>query len=118
MELWKKAIENHKKLMKARPDPSFWSDNIIDATQCLGNDPSQDWKVFYSYLTQSPIFFDPEKAKNAISLGDLDVIPPIPDYDEGTTFECFKNGNEYTIIVKPKRDDQKDEESDDEKIPQ
>ena len=34
------------------------------------------------------------------------------------TFECFKNGNEYTIIVKPKRDDQIYEESDDEKIPQ
>ena len=66
MEPWRLAIKRHKYLMKERVDPSFWSDNIIDATQCLGNDPSQDWKVFYSYLTQSPIFFDPEKAKNEI----------------------------------------------------
>ena len=113
MEPWKQAIENHKKLMDARPDPSYWSDNIVDATVCLGKESSQDWKVFYSYLTQSPIFFDAEKAKTAITIGDLESIPKIPDYEEGTTFECHKNGHEYTIIVKPKPE----EESDDEKVP-
>ena len=125
MELWKNAIENHKKLMKARPDPSYWSSNIVDATVCLGKESSQDWKVFYSYLTQSPLYFDSEKAKKCISIGDLDVIPKIPDYEEGTTFQCFKNGNEYTIIVQPKKnhdesDDEKEEkeESDDEKVPE
>ena len=116
MELWEKAIENHKKLVTARPDPSFWADNIIEATRCLGNTASTDWKVFYSYLCESPIFFDAEKAKTVQSIGDLDVIPPIPDYPEGTTFECYQNGTEYTIIVQPKRES--DDDSDDEKLPQ
>lgn len=116
MELWEKAIENHKKLVTARPDPSFWSDNIIEATECLGDKASSDWKVFYSYLCESPVFFNPEKAKTVQSLGDMDVMPPIPDYPEGTTFECHKNGTEYTIIVQPKRE--VEEESDDEKLPQ
>ena len=120
--MWQTAIDNHKKLIKARPDPSYWSDNIIDATKCLGNEESEDWKIFYSYLCESPIFFDPEKARNAISIGDLDVMPAIPDYPEGTTFECHQNGNEYTIIVKPIRQDEDDdekvqeEEEDDEKV--
>ena len=121
MELWEKAIENHKKLMKARPDPSYWSSNIIDATVCLGKEDSEDWKVFYSYLIQSPLYFDSEKAKKCITLGDLDEIPAIPDYEEGTTFQCFKNGNEYTIIVQPKQQEEKeesDDEKDDEKIPE
>ena len=115
MELWKKAIENHKKLVDARPDPSFWADNIIEATRCLGDQASDDWKVFYSYLCESPVFFNPEKAKTVESLGDLKELPSIPDYPEGTTFECHKNGTEYIIIVKPKRTD---EEPDDEKLPQ
>ena len=117
MELWEKAIQNHKKLLKARPDPSYWSDNIIDATRCLGKESSDDWKVFYSYLTQSPIFFDAGKAKGAACIGDIEVMPKIPDYPAGTTFECHKNGNEYTIIVKPEQEESEDEK-DDEKIPE
>ena len=94
------AIEKHKKLLKSRPDISFWGDNIFDASTDL-NDPN-DWKYFYSYLTQSPTFFDIDKPKPGKTVGELNLkeAPKIPPYAANQRLEIHNNGNEQFILVK------------------
>lgn len=108
--MWKTAIDNHKKLVKARPDPSFWSSNIIDATNCLTD--SKDWKIFYSYLTQGPRFFNIENPVIGPTIGDIQ-IPDIPDYLPNQSVEVFQNGSDQIIYVKTI---QSETDSDDEKV--
>ena len=97
MEPWKKAIENHKILMKERTDPGFWADNIIESTYDLKTE--KDWKIFYLYLTQSPKFFNKDNPVDTQTVGELDHIPVIPPYQDNQTVECIQNGNVQYIMV-------------------
>ena len=109
--MWKDAIENHKILMRERPGYQDWSQNIIDATTGLTD--FNDWTIFYSYLTQSPRFFDPNK-EDVVTLRDLDALPEVPAYPNGLTTEIFHNGTEQTIHVIPTNTNTHD--PDDEKV--
>lgn len=110
--MWQEAINNHKILIKERPGYQDWSTNIIDATRCLQN--FDDWKKFYSYLTQAPKYFNSNSQHQ--TLQDLDVIPDIPPYPTELTTEIFCNGNEEIIYVNAVQPEQYD--VDDEKIPE
>ena len=107
--MWRKAIENHKTLMKERTDASYWSDNIIDATACLTDD--DDWKKFYLYLTNSPAFFNKETPEIVQTLGELAQVPTVPDYGPNQRVEVIENGTDRHIFVSTIGD------SDDEKTP-
>ena len=96
--MWRKAISNHKKLNKERTDPSFWSDNIIDATKCLTE--QNDWAHFYAYLCQSPYAFDIENPVIGKTLGDLESIPDVPPYPDNQYTEIHENGTDRVIYVK------------------
>ena len=95
--MWRTAIENHKKLSLARPDPTHWSDNIIDATNILTD--NQDWAVFYAYLTQAPRFFNIDSPVIGPTLGELEQIPGIPAYGPNQTLEVYKNGTEPPSVA-------------------
>ena len=97
MEPWEQAIRNHKILLRERPDVSYWSDNIIDSTHNL-SEPA-DWQKFYLYLTQSPRFFDKTQPVVGPTLGQLEHVPEIPDYDENQEVECVQNGDVTFIMV-------------------
>ena len=103
--MWREAIKNHKILIKERPGYQDWSQNIIDATTGLSD--FKDWTIFYSYLTQAPRFFDPDK--EIVTLRDLDKIPEIPEYPAELTTETFHNGTEKIIYVTRAGDDVDDE---------
>ena len=108
MEPWRLAIKRHKYLMKERVDPSFWSDNIIDASEHLSND--DDWKKFYLYLTNSPIFFNEENPTVVQTLGELDTVPIIPAYEENQEVKIIKNGPcERYVMVNTRGVDMDDE---------
>ena len=111
--MWRKAIENHKTLMKERTDSSFWSDNIIDATACLKEE--DDWKKFYLYLTNSPVFFDKENPTVVPTLGELSIQPTVPKYQSNQHVEVVENGSDRYITVSTIVDGSSD---DDEKHPE
>ena len=103
--MWKQAIENHKTLMAARPDPSDWANNICDSSSILTT--PTDWQIYYRYLTQSPIFFN--STSEGKTMGELEQTPVIPAYSECQTIEEIKNGNETYILVKTVENDEKTE---------
>ena len=107
--MWRKAIENHKILMKERTDASYWSDNIVDATECLEND--EDWKKFYMYLCNSPTFFNIDNPRVGLTLGELKQEPQVPPYASNQIVEVVKNGSDVHMEVSTKF------EEDDEKHP-
>ena len=110
--MWRKAIHNHKTLMKERTDTSYWSDNIVDATACLKED--EDWKKFYLYLCNSPTFFNNGDPKVVQTLGELEIEPTVPDYQSNQRVEVIENGSDRHILVSTIHDGV---ESDDEKNP-
>ena len=114
--MWRTAIENHKTLLKSRPDPSYWSDNIIDASSIL-KEP-KDWAIFYSYLTNGPRFFNIQSPVVGPTLGEMETIPSIPPYGLDQTVRVFKNGNIETICVSNVGDDDVEmvDNMDDEKV--
>ena len=111
--MWQTAIEIHKKLLKQRPDPSFWSDNIIDASSILKK--PEDWRIFYMYLTDGVKFNADETRETVCQLEELTVIP---DYLPNQRVREVANGpNETYIVVETCSSDEKEFEtqSDDEK---
>ena len=110
--MWRTAIKNHKLLMEERTDASFWSDNIIDATKCIVD--TEDWKKFYLYLCQSPVFFNRENPEIVQTLGDLEHLPQVPPYGPDQEVEIVENGTDRIIIVK--NVSRESPESDDEKV--
>ena len=108
--MWRTAIANHKILNKERNDPGYWSQNIIDATECLKL--PNDYAHFYAYLCQSPSAFNIKNPIIGKTLGDLDFIPDVPPYPDNQYIEVFENGTDRTILVKnrPETNSCKDDE--------
>jgi hypothetical protein len=99
-----KAINEFKRLIKTRSDPSFWTQNIIDAHELCKS--KNDHKHFWGFLT-NPHGYDPTKIADMRTLGDrMDDpdykcgIKPLPDE---LTQDIYKNGNE--IIIRTRRKD-------------
>jgi DNA invertase Pin-like site-specific DNA recombinase len=111
--MWKTAIKIHKKLLDQRPDPSFWSDNIIDASSVLKN--PEDWRIFYLYLTDGQNF----NVDNPVlreTLADIEENTVIPDYLPNQKVTEVANGPQETyILVETMSEDEKADEKDDEK---
>ena len=107
--MWRKAIENHKKLMGARTDVSYWSDNIVDATECLEKD--EDWKKFYLYLCNSPTFFNIDNPRVGPTLGELQEEPQVPPYASNQTVKIVKNGTDRHVEVSTSPGEEDDEKN-------
>ena len=94
--------------MKERSDSSFWSDNIIDATMHLTHD--DDWKKFYLYLTNAPLFFNEENPTVVETLGELENVPIIPAYRDDQEVTITKNGPcDRYVFVNTRSEDVDDE---------
>lgn len=98
------AIAEYKRLIKLRPDPSFWDDNIIKAhTKCTNED---DHKLFYLFLCTPPEKFNPGDVKNMRTLGDRMKDPNfesgIQELPDELTQDIYKNGNEVVIRTRRK----------------
>ena len=115
--MWKTAIDLHKKLLEQRPDPSFWSDNIVDASSVL--QAEEDWRIFYMYLTDGKRF-NPENPVRRQTMGEMNETHVIPNYAPNQTVRTVANGpNETYVMVETKFDtDSEDEKRDveDEKL--
>ena len=91
--MWKEAIEKLKRMFRENRRPEDWADNLMKASSQL-KDP-EDWKKFYSYIT-NPKEFDPNKYVK--TLGDLEKIPTIPPYEDGMEVKTWTNGPMETKI--------------------
>lgn len=100
-----KAIEKLNNLMTDRNHPSWWSENISDASKLL--ECKRDWTLFYAYLADKNSY-DPEK--EYVTMGDVDITP-IPDLHPELEEIIYMNGDETIIHVRRKVLDTDDEKS-------
>ena len=100
------AINEFKRLIKTRTDPSFWTANIIAAHELCKS--KNDHKHFWAYLT-NPHGYDPKKVEHMKTLGDRvddpDYTCGIEDLPEGLTQDVYQNGAEITIRTRRKNTD-------------
>ena len=99
------ALEKLNNLLTERNHPSWWSDNISDASKLL--ESKRDWTLFYAYLADKDQY-DPEK--EYITMEDV-KITPIPDLHPDLEEIYYENGTEILIHVKRKAPDTDDEKS-------
>ena len=111
------AINEFKRLIKTRTDPSFWETNIVDAHAFCKSE--NDQKHYWAFLT-NPQGYDPTKVENIKTLGervdDPDFKSNIKDLPEELTQDIYQNGSE-TIIRTRRKDTVLIENDDDEKCP-
>jgi hypothetical protein len=99
MDEYLKAVSIHERLCEARRHHSFWSSNIVEASEGL-SDPIA-WQNFYSYLSNNSHEFINELLP---SLGDaIDKGIPDPYANDPVSYnnETFQNGDIKIIRVKP-----------------
>ena len=94
MEKWEIAIEKLNRLFKERPEPGFWSSNIIEAHEGLSE--KRDCALFYRYLTSKRGSFDPNE--EICTLDDIVNLKPIEPYPDGLETVIYQNGPEHQII--------------------
>ena len=100
-----KAIEKLNNLMTDRNHPSWWSENISDASKLL--ECKRDWTLFYAYLAQGKDF---DREREYVTMEDV-ILDPRPELHPDLEEIYYHNGEETTIHVRRKQD-----EVDDEKI--
>ena len=100
------AINEYKRLIKSRTDPSFWTQNLIDAHELCKS--TNEHKHFWSFLT-NPRGYDPKKVETAKTLGDRVDNPDykcgILDLPDELTQDVYQNGHEITIRTRRKDTD-------------
>ena len=106
------SIKKYDELLKSRPDPNRWHDNICEAELYIESE--QERKHFTHYIL-NPAMYDPEQVKNSVTHGEL--------YDDNKLFderkalpghmkeERFENGTETFVIVKNISDEEDDEKN-------
>ena len=98
------AIEQYKRLIKLRPDPTFWDQNIIEAHALCKNE--KDHKLFYLFLCSPQGSFDPAMVDKVKTLGERmdqeDFKSGIEELPDELTQDVYKNGNVYTIRTRRK----------------
>jgi hypothetical protein len=108
--MWKQAIKTHKRLLTQRPDPSWWSENIVDASSIL--EKPEDWRIFYMYLTDGDQFdMDNPQLRETVGEQERNIIP---DYDSNQEVTEIQNGPYETYVMVNTVEEKKSD--DDEKI--
>ena len=111
-----KSLKAYDDLLKRRPDPSFWADNIIEAESICESE--EELRHFMTYI-MNPKKYNADDIKNVVTLGDLEKQGTLKDdinpYPAGFTTESYINGGEVILIVKH---DASIEDEDDEKCPE
>ena len=95
-----KSLKTYDDLLKRRPDPSFWADNIIQAESVCESE--EELRHFMTYI-MNPRKYNADDIKNVVTLGDLEkqgkLVDDIKPYPPGFTTESYTNGGEVLLIV-------------------
>ena len=95
------SIQKFKELYGSRTDPSFWADNIVQASFLCKDD--RETKHFYAYIIDPRTYsYDHVESSEYRTLGDVtnDTDIQREAYPEYMETQVFKNGDEYTIYNK------------------
>ena len=95
------SIQKFKELYGARTDPSFWADNIIQASKLCKDD--RETKHFYAYIINPKTYrYDHVESPDYKTIGDVtnDTDIQVESYPDFMETQIFKNGDEYTIYNK------------------
>ena len=102
MDEYNKTVKLYNQICNDRDHHTFWSENIVEATQDL-KDPIA-WQNFYAYLANDQHKFT---LKQGVTLGEAMLSDSFADPYANTKFKCkeFKNGNVTIIKMTPENFD-------------
>ena len=108
-----KSLKTYDDLLKRRPDPSYWAENIIDAESVCESD--EELRHFMTYI-MNPRKYNADNMKHVVTLGDLEregkLVDDIKPYPVGFTTESYINGGEVILLVKsPSVEEEHDEKT-------
>jgi hypothetical protein len=96
-----RSLKKYDNLLKQRPDPSYWADNIIDAESVCESE--EERRHFMTYI-MNPRKYNADDMKHVVTLGDLEkagkLVDDIKPYPVGMMTESYVNGGEVILIVK------------------